>query len=275
MVDDRSVLAVQRLLDDITLFQTDLKARYPRRDSQVRSPELASRAADLAETWMVEMAPRDDFKRVVSPDYLAGLTVHFQRILTLSGRRAKRSEYDYEIRSILRDSRQALVIPLKQARGQDSLGTAEADQDVAATFVPTAFVAESFAPADDAVNSFVRDTLGALGITVVTGEAPKADRISEKVRQRIEGQFLFVGIFTRREALAAAGQWTTSAWLIDEKAYAVALGKKLVLLRESGVSTIGGLQGDYEYFIFSRERLHELGLYLIKLFQLSISGLSG
>jgi len=274
MIEDRDVLAVQRLIDDLARLGGDLRSQYRNRTSQVRSEALTRRAADLAETWMVEVAAREDFKRVLDPDYLANLTVLFQRILTISGLRARRSEYDVEIRGILRDSRQSLIIPLKQARGREIAMGSDRTEGGGDDFIPTAFVAQSFAPVDEVVNTLVRRSLEALGISVLTGERPKADRISEKVRQRIERQFLFVGVFTRRDQLAAKTEWTTSAWLIDEKAYAVAMGKKLILLREEGVSTIGGIQGDYEYFMFSRDRLHELGLYLTQLFVVTIAGLA-
>jgi hypothetical protein len=63
--------------------------------------------------------------------------------------------------------------------------------------------------------------------------------------------------------------------VIDEKAYALAKGKRLILLRESGVQSIGGIQGDYEYIEFVRTNLVDL---LIKLLQtlrsLSIDGLN-
>jgi hypothetical protein len=57
-----------------------------------------------------------------------------------------------------------------------------------------------------------------------TGERPKANRIYEKVKRMIDGQHIFVGIFTRREKLEGKNIWTTSAWVLDEKAYAY--GKK-------------------------------------------------
>jgi hypothetical protein len=56
----------------------------------------------------------------------------------------------------------------------------------------------------------VTDVLEAIGIRVVTGEKPKADRISNKVKAAIEGQHIFVGIFTRRDKLAGKNEWNTS-----------------------------------------------------------------
>ena len=83
----------------------------------------------------------------------------------------------------------------------------------------------------------------------------------------------FVGIFTRRDKIANKPEWTTSAWVVDEKAYATGKGKKLILLKEEGVSSIGGLQGDYEYISFARENLQGLVLKLVQMFRLKLDGL--
>jgi hypothetical protein len=50
--------------------------------------------------------------------------------------------------------------------------------------------------------------------------------------------------------------------------------KRLVLLKEQGVGSIGGIQGDYEYIEFSRDSLEQLATRLIGLFELTNNGLS-
>lgn len=115
--------------------------------------------------------------------------------------------------------------------------------------------------------------MDALGLTVVTGEKPKADQISEKVKRLIEDQSIFVGVFTRRDKIARKPEWTTSTWVIDEKAYALGRRKPLILLKEAGVGSIGGIQGDYEYIEFDRNSLEEVSIKLIQLFDLTNSGL--
>ena len=107
----------------------------------------------------------------------------------------------------------------------------------------------------------------------MTGEKTKADAISEKVKRFIEEQSIFVGIFTRRDKIARKPEWTTSAWVLDEKAYAVGLQKRLILLKEQGVGSIGGIQGDYEYIEFTRDALENLSVRLIQLFELTNNGL--
>jgi hypothetical protein len=126
---------------------------------------------------------------------------------------------------------------------------------------------------DACINSCICDTFSALGLAVETGERPRANRISDKVKCLIEQQSIFAGIFTRRDKIARKQEWTTSAWFIDEKAYAVGLQKRLILLKEQGVNSIGGIQGDYEYIEFSREGLGGAIISLIKLFSLTNNGL--
>jgi hypothetical protein len=115
------------------------------------------------------------------------------------------------------------------------------------------------------------DALKAIGIDVVTGEKPRAEKVSTKVKGMIDGQHMFVGIFTRRDKLVGKKKWSTSTWVIDEKAYASR--KKLVLLVEEGVESIGGIQGDAEYIEFSREKLAQAVVKLLQLFKLETGGL--
>lgn len=139
--------------------------------------------------------------------------------------------------------------------------------------VHSAFIGQSFLPTDAKVNQCVFQTLEALGVKAVTGERPKADLISEKVKKLIEGQGIFIGIFSRRDKIARKSEWTTSPWVIDEKAYALGRGKHLVLLKEQGVGSIGGIQGDYEYIEFNSDSLEVLTLKLIQIFKITNHGL--
>ena len=83
---------------------------------------------------------------------------------------------------------------------------------------------------------------------VVTGEA--ADTyISRAVLDRIKECEYFLSLLTR-DAEKSDGTYTTSPWLIEEKGAAIALGKRLVLMVEEGVTDIGGLQGDWQRIHF-------------------------
>ena len=56
-----------------------------------------------------------------------------------------------------------------------------------------------------------------------------------------------------------------SPWVVDEKAFALAKSKKLILLRETGIQSVGGLQGDYEYLEFDRAEMGDLLVRLLEL----------
>jgi hypothetical protein len=283
MIDDQVILTIERLRDSLVELRTDLRGRYGRTDRQVTSEPLRKAASEIAEAWMIDIAPRPEINKIIPSDYLADLNVHFQRLLSFSEHASRASRYEAEIKALLGRFTVDFIIPLKQHRVQMTTESINSQtqrdsilqqyMDTNEDFQPTAFVGMSFAPIDKVVNDCITQTLSSLGITVVTGEKPKADRISEKVKNAIDGQHLFVGTFTRRDKVSRKNEWTTSSWVIDEKAYAVGKGKKLILLKERGVGSIGGIQGDYEYIEFSRDRLEDLVLALLNLFTVSISGL--
>jgi hypothetical protein len=156
------------------------------------------------------------------------------------------------------------------AQGVPAVAAPQNVNPVAELFRPTAFVGHSFNEADLPFVYAVTETLQALAITVLTGEKPRADRSSEKVKRMIDGQHIFVGILTRRDKLEGRNAWTTSPWVLDEKAYAYGKGRKLILLKEADVESIGGIQGDYEFLPFTREDFHEVTVKLIQLFVLSV-----
>jgi hypothetical protein len=274
MIDDQFVLAVERLRDDLKELKAALRARYGSPQAQVRSEDIKSRAAQIAEVWLVRILQNPDVVAAVDGNYLADLNVHFQRLLTFSEAASLRSRYDAEIRAILRDITNGLVIPLKQRRGQQlSVPPGSVPTTTGGEFAPTAFLGHSFAADDDKIVRCVKTCLESIGISVVTGERPRAKGISDKVKKLIEDQYLFVGLFTRRDKLARKKEYTTSTWVIDEKAYALGKGKILVLLREEGVESIGGIHGDYEYIEFSKERPFELQVRLLQLFELTANGI--
>jgi len=272
-IDEAGVLSIERLRDDLASFRADLKVRYRSDQRQVTSDELKTRAARLAETGMIEIVGRTELSAAISRDDLARFSLQFQRLLLFSERSTTRSKYDGELKALLRDYRARLIIPLKQYVRNNPRPAAVVPTNVAQTpFVATAFVGHSFAPADSLVVEFVVKTLTAAGIAIVTGEKPTTDRLSEKIQRRIEAQGIFVGIFSRRDKTPGKDEWSTSTWVIEEKAYALALKRKLILLKEDGVVSIGGIQGDREYLEFSRSRLHDLGPRLLGLFIMSPTG---
>jgi hypothetical protein len=269
MIDEPTIVSSERLRDELTDFRSTLRGRYGS-GSQVTSEELRRAIAAMAQKWLVEFGTNDEIKVTLGDPIFADLNVHFQRLLTFSEHATKRSKYDAELRSILNNYSTTVIVPLKQMRGKDAIpknGTARAALE------NSIFVGQSFDPNDADVNNCICDTFSALGLAVATGDRPRANRISDKVKRLIEQQSIFAGIFTRRDKIARKQEWTTSVWVIDEKAYAVGLQKRLILLKEQGVNSIGGIQGDYEYIEFSREALGSVIISLIKLFDLRNNGL--
>lgn len=274
MVDEHLLLAIRRLGSDLRDLKSSLRKNYPKPAQQVNSQNLKNKASGLAETWLANLSQRPEIAMNVSPEYFGDLNVHFQRILVATEKATIRKRYDYEINEILKSFTPDLVVPLMQANGQHAPAkTAGAIETAAEAFRPTAFVGHSFNEQDLPFVHAVTETLQALGIAVLTGEKPKADRISEKVKRMIDSQHIFIGIFTKRAKLEGKNAWTTSEWVLDEKAYAYGKGRKLILLKEAEVESIGGIQGDYEYLSFSREKFHEVIVKLIQVFKLSVEGL--
>jgi hypothetical protein len=271
MIDEQTILAAERLRDDLGELKGLMRKRYAKASRQVSSDEIRKKAAILAETWLVELAPIDAVVAAIGDPAIADLNVHFQRILTFAEHSTTRTKYDAEFRAILDDYSVNVVVPLKKSRG----GIVKQPQRSSTTGpARSVFIGQSFSEADEPINKFVFDVLTGIGLDPVTGEKPKADRISDKVKGLIEQQAVFVGIFTKRDKIARKQEWTTSTWVIDEKAYALGRQKPLILIKEQGVVSIGGIQGDYEYFEFTRDRLELLAVKLIGLFSLTNNGLA-
>ncbi len=121
----------------------------------------------------------------------------------------------------------------------------------------TAFVAHSFADEDRQVVERVSQFLSKLGVTCDSGHRAEPRSVSEKVLARLLAAELFVGIFTRRDKKPDDTRYTTSPWLIEEKAAASKpVQTAAPFFVEEGVEKdIGGLQGDYEYIRFNRADL--------------------
>src|SRR5947208_11917175 len=98
----------------------------------------------------------------------------------------------------------------------------------------SAFVGHSFAEEDEQVVNAITQFLTKLGLRCDSGRRAEPRGVSDKVRTRIEAAEVFVGIFTRKSALPD-GHYSTSAWVVEEKATAIAAGKKLLLFVEDGV----------------------------------------
>lgn len=143
-----------------------------------------------------------------------------------------------------------------------------------------AFVGHSFAKEDDTVVRALLTLLDSIknvmpGFTWDHAEAAEPKLLSAKVREKMKGKNLFIGICTARERTIqeaktpalfaslflpktqlvverASVEIKTADWIIQEIAYALGSDMDLILLLEEGVRPPGGLQGDLEYIHFNR-----------------------
>jgi len=269
MSQDLAVVA-ERLRDDLGAFRRRLRSQYSSKGAQVQSAILRREAAALAERGLVDLCGSDQFAAAVGAEGAADLNVEFQRLLSASGKSATRKTYEDSLNGLMSEFRARVVVPLKQAGARRNSAPVAIPR---LTARPTsAFLGHSFEPKDAHIVDCVKEVFDLLGIPVVTGERPRADRISEKVKRLIDAQPVFIGLYTRLDKIARKNDWTASPWVIDEKAFAVAKRKKLVLIKETGISSIGGIQGDYEYVEFDRKELHELVLKVVRLFSFNVEG---
>ena len=140
-----------------------------------------------------------------------------------------------------------------------------------------AFVGHSFSKEDEAVvNAFLDFFTGLqdLGIGLAWDHAEPAEPkvLSEKVKAKMVGKNLFIGICTAKEYAVQPGdlsapllaktalqgarekfQPKTSDWVIQEIGYAIGKEMHVILLLEDGVRRPGGLQGDLEHIPFNRD----------------------
>lgn len=100
------------------------------------------------------------------------------------------------------------------------------------------------------------------GFEIVTGAAANT-YISQAILQRIEDCEYFVCLMTRA-APKADGTYATSPWLLEEKGAALAYGKPIVLMIESGVTDVGGLQGDWQRIEFGEKGFINAALQAVK-----------
>ena len=137
-----------------------------------------------------------------------------------------------------------------------------------------AFVAHSFEERDEIVVRAFLDYFDSLketaGLTWDHAERAESQFISQKVKDKMEGKNLFIGIFTAKDYRIEQNKLKTSLpifdygkkdsfllgssdWIIQESGYALAMGMKLLFLIENGVHVNSGLQGDLEFVNFSRD----------------------
>lgn len=276
MTADDLIVLVEDTRAGVETLKRTLRKAYPRAGALVVNNAIKGTAKKIAERWVTEVAGTPIVADAMEEDARANLSVAFQQLYNIAEKSAKRSTYDKIIRHIGSSLSPSVVLAIKTVARKPpsaSILTKAVEPLVVADKLPTAFVGHSFLQPDLRLAQAVIDTLSAVGVIAVTGEKPKAERISEKVKELIDSQEIFVGVFTRRDKIQGRHEWTTTAWVLEEKAYAIAKKKELILLREEGVGTIGGLHGDHEYIPFARDAIPELLVRMLRTLDIRTRGL--
>lgn len=141
-----------------------------------------------------------------------------------------------------------------------------------------AFVGHSFDDSDKEIvrvfNDYFTTLSKSAGLNFFWDHAEEAQTmaISKKVKEKITGKNLFIGIFTKKERvikdyLLVKGwllntnklmsdesnyEWKTSDWVLQELGYCLGKDMSAIILLEKGVRPISGLQADHEYIEFDR-----------------------
>jgi hypothetical protein len=128
----------------------------------------------------------------------------------------------------------------------------------------SAFVGHSFLDVDKEVVKTFLDFFDRIKLLLasfgIMPEAAEPKILSQKVREKMEGKNLFIGICTPREYVVGPHavkkwwfgsnickiqenglQWKTSDWILQEIGFAFAKDMKIMLLLEEGMREPGGL----------------------------------
>ncbi len=147
-----------------------------------------------------------------------------------------------------------------------------------------AFVGHSFAEKDEDLVNKILAFLKNSNVDYETGERPENNSVSIKIRERIDANDIFIGIFARDEQIGEQQppswpcfrrqpkqsqplKFTTSNWVIQESGYALGKNKQVILLVEQGVHKFPGLQGDKELIFFERSDLSPAFVKLLQMLQ--------
>ena len=122
---------------------------------------------------------------------------------------------------------------------------------------PTIFVGYRFTPEDEGLANKFIELFNAEGFHCISGKTARHEDVDEKVKQIIEQQAEGVVIIFTKEQELTKGGWTTSPWLIDEKAFAMGKNKPVLLFFEDCIAHTQrkGIHGDLEYITFNRVSL--------------------
>ena len=138
----------------------------------------------------------------------------------------------------------------------------------------SAFVGRSFDQKEELLWTKISkwlDSLKPIGFSWEDAEEAQAKPISDKVKEKIERNDLFIGILTKGDPIIRSystlrgryilvrkiHNWLASYWIIQESGYAIGKGKKVVFLIETGLQIPEGLNSDFEYIPLNRNNLSD------------------
>lgn len=106
------------------------------------------------------------------------------------------------------------------------------------------------------------------GYRVLDGKADRLGSISHAILEKIRQSDITVVVMTKRDK-KENGNYTTAAWLLEEKGAAIALGKDVAMFVEEEVdeSDIGGLQGDDQRFHFRRNNFLKVVMNFVRVIE--------
>jgi len=94
------------------------------------------------------------------------------------------------------------------------------------------------------------------GYDITTGDPDQIGSISQAILDKMWNSQFFIGIMTKRDEKEDR-TYTTSVWVLQEHAAAIAYDKLAIILVEDGVSDYGAIQGDRQRLHFNRDNWSE------------------
>jgi hypothetical protein len=108
------------------------------------------------------------------------------------------------------------------------------------------FVGYGYNERDKWIEDRVFPILRCVGFTIVHGKDMHGLQLEPEVTRRLDQSDAAIGFFTIREGQGDA-DFTSHIWVRDEMMYAIAKGKPIVVVRETGTRLPDGLLGNRQY----------------------------
>ena len=108
------------------------------------------------------------------------------------------------------------------------------------------FVGYGYNERDKWIEDRVFPILKCVGFTIVHGKDMHGLQLQPEVTRRLDQSDAAIGFFTIREGQGDA-DFTSHIWVRDEMMYAIAKGKPIIVVRETGTRLPDGLLGNRQY----------------------------